>query len=190
MRKVFLAALTVLGVASFYSETSSGAEPSRFLCIVDFVGGLHYDRSSHVWGVTQFKPGHKYIIRRSTDDDAHGKFADMYSRWTGNKGVPDWLVFDIDSKYPDTALASCSDRNYIETLVICSNDIYEFDKQTLRFQYTYQGGYMSQGSALHEKEHPSSFPNGYNKSDEYKQYLESAEQPDDASFSIGKCAPF
>jgi hypothetical protein len=47
---------------------------------------------------------------------------------------------------------------------------------------------MEQGSAQYEKGHPSS--HSQEESDAYKQFIEVAEQPDDAAFSIGKCAPF
>ena len=189
MREVLLAGLAMLAAHSSYGQPSGNNEPSRLLCIVDFVGGLHYDRAGHVWGVTQFKPGHKYIIRRSTYDDAHGKYADVYSMRNRNKEIGDWLIFDIDSKYPEMAAESCSESNAIPTSPRCSGG-YAFDKQTLRFQYTYPGGYMSQGGAQYAKEHPSSFPNDPYRQDAEKRYIEAAEEPDDASFSIGKCAPF
>jgi hypothetical protein len=224
MRKIVLAGLAMLAVDSSHSESSSNIDPSHFLCIVEVAGGLHFSRTNKVWEETQFKPGHKYIIRRSTQDDERGKYGDTYKResirnrpatepplrdYLGEalshrpgaealvqtapapapKEIADWLIFDIDSKYADLAVSVCWDTYVFGDFeeIVC-DDGFSFDKKTLRFQVTYDGGYLEQGSAQYEKDHPS--PPGQVPNPSYKQFLETAEKPDDAAFSIGKCAPF
>ncbi len=236
MRRIVLAAFAALVGVAAHSANSGDNERSKFLCIVDLDGGLHYDSRNMAWIVTNFKPGHKYIIRKSNPDDLHGKYAEMYKIKSKNRpssavslpedydpldmewGPPsaatgagktagpgkatrkpapspeiaDWLIFDIDSEHPDFPLSFCwNKRDGLTDQIDCPDGMFDFDKKTLRFQMTYVGGYLEQGSALYEKEHPSRIENGSEAHKKaYKSFLEVAEHPDDAFFAIGKCAPF
>jgi hypothetical protein len=59
-----------------------------------------------------------------------------------------------------------------------------FDKDSLRFQVTHIGGYVTQGEDIHWR---ATDPKSYN---ETQRSIDPIAHPDDAFFEIGTCRPF
>jgi hypothetical protein len=165
---------------STWIATNALAAPSQYLCITDQAAGLHYDRQTGAWIPQAFSNRPKYILRHLTDDDWKGEYRSILKDQTPQ---PTWGFFAIGGEFTDQPQATCYEsytffcRPFVATL--------EFEKDSLRFQVTYSGAYISQGYWQHVQ---STDPEGYQL--QKPRGLDPISQPDDVMVEIGTCSPF
>lgn len=168
-----LAPLTLAMVHSVW------AEPNTYACVVEQATGLHYDSKTSTWVPTTFKPGHEYVLRRLSEDDAKSM---QYRTLLNGDQKPSWAFFD-----GTMPVATCTENAFTFSDLPCRPVIANarFDKDSRRFELVYQGAYVDQGYWQQlRREDPK----------QYESLLVSgrgnnAERPDDLSIQIGKCIP-
>ena len=79
-----LAAVLLIG-----SGSRLHADPDRYLCISEYVAGVHYFPATKTWSPQIFTAGQKYILRRLTGDEREGKYPSATSpdgwAWDGGQ---------------------------------------------------------------------------------------------------------
>lgn len=164
-------------VISTSIATSTLAAPSQYLCITNQPAGLHYDRQTGAWIPQAFSDRTRYILRHLTDNDWKGKYRSILK---GRTPQPTWGFFEFGDDMPQ---ATC-DETFTFFCPPFLADL-DFDKDSLRFQLTRGGGYISQGYWLHMQ---STDPEGYQL--QKARRPDPISEPDDAFFEIGTCSPF
>jgi hypothetical protein len=162
--------------------TGAQAEPSKYLCIVEGAGGLHYDNQNQSWTPQAFGTGGKYVLRRLNNDDWTKEDYRVLLQLTPKAN---WAFFESGK---NLLLATCvDDPDGVGAPFICEPVVYyaSFDKDSRRFEMFLHGGYIRQGFwEQFRREHP----------DIYKWQLSEGRasdpsRPEDLFVAIGKCSP-
>jgi hypothetical protein len=165
-----VATLTGAAVQPLLEETvAQVAAPSAYLCLVDAVGGLAFDKDTKTWRGAPFNgTGDKYIFRRLTPEDqalfVWGKSADDV--WGLFPFGENRLEVTCDSDF-NKSFKDKPDTLYRPTdYLFCGGDSrFIINRSSLRLQYYVRGGYM------------------------YPEEETSANGPDTPVIVIGRCSP-
>jgi hypothetical protein len=165
---------TLAAIFLFVTSMGAQAEPSQYLCVVEQSAGLHYDRQTKSWAPQAFSTGRKYVLRR-VNDDVRQQWADYFR----SRPKANWIFLELGDHSP-TAL--CEDMS--GCLAFTGGRV-DFDQNSLRFELSNSGSYVSQGIW---EQHRSEHPDDYNKP--LRLRPPDPDNPDDLYFAIGRCSPF
>jgi hypothetical protein len=110
------------------------AAQNAYLCITDVSAGMVFDRDVGNWREATFKTGKKYVFRKTPAEDP--------------KTEGRWALFRFSQTSPWLVCPAYVSPNE-DRKVICqtSFDKFLFNKQSLRFQYYYDGSYVDPSGA-------------------------------------------
>lgn len=178
--------------------TETQAAPNKYLCTTEHAAGLRYNWDANNWHTQEFSSGTKYVLRKVTDEERSKdtSLATKPSQKTLN--LPDvhilgvWLFNKIgNEKFPN--LMKCTEWTipYKDTSLRPYFDCESpwgsgnFDVNSLRFEYTVDGGYTGQGIAEYFRR---TSPDQY-KTNQLNGVEINPDHPDDIAVSIGSCSP-
>lgn len=138
-----LTLLTTIAASAGWSTLTPTLAQDAYLCVAEGVAGIAYYEQTKQWSATIFSPsGKKHIIRRAKDGE----------RSLGPLGGDEfkWGLFNFGSAIPTTI---CRDDFSESGTIFCQSlTTLFFSRKTLRYQTTYQIGYVNPDISGKDKE--------------------------------------